>query len=248
MGRFHGKTIWLIGASTGIGRALAYELSREDATLILSARDTIALQELQALLGARHRIISLDVSDREKVFEAYKEIKKTSTVLDSVIFMAGVYQPSSVSDINIEGARDILDINFMGAMYAVSSVLPDFQARKSGQIVLCASIAGYRGLPNAQPYAASKAALISFAESLRAENTSSGLDIKVINPGFVKTRLTDKNTFFMPMLIQPEEAAKEIMKGLMSNRFEIVFPFAFALIAKIIRILPYWLYFRLVGR
>jgi short-subunit dehydrogenase len=132
-----------------------------------------------------------------------------------------------------------------GAFNAVHAVLPILKSQAHGQFVLCGSVAGYCGLPNGQPYSATKAGVINLAESLRAEEGH--LDIKVINPGFVRTPLTDKNNFKMPMMIEPEEAAKIIVKGLQSKKFEIHFPKRFTFLMKILSVLPDFLYFKIIG-
>ena len=147
---------------------------------------------------------------------------------------------------DINAAMDMVDINFKGALNVVHAALPVLKKRVHGQLALCGSVAGYRGLPYSQPYGATKAALISLAESLKVENEE--LDIKVINPGFVRTPMTDKNDFKMPMIIEPEEAAKIIAKELQTSRFEIHFPKRFTFLVKLLALLPSFLYFKCVPR
>ncbi len=239
------KKIWIIGASAGIGAALAKELSEQGAILALSARDEGNLNELKnSLSDSQHLIFPLDVTDSDKVLKTANAIAASFGEIDSVIFMAATYQPHSnagYTDINI--AKHIIDVNFNGAMNLVHAVLPILNKQKESQLVLCASVAGFRGLPSGQPYCASKAALINYAESLKLEQPN--IDVKLINPGFVKTRLTDKNDFKMPFIITPEKAAKEIAAGLKSRSFEIHFPKKFTYIMKLISILPNCLYFAL---
>ena len=232
---FSNKKIWIIGASSGIGLALAEELEAEGANIVISARNADKL----AQTGFEY--IALDVTNFESIKAPAEKIGK----LDSVIFMAGVYTPMKFSNMDINDANQIIDINFKGALNTVLAVLPILKAQKNGQIVICASVAGYRGLPNSQPYGATKAALINFTESLRLELADDNIDVRVINPGFVKTPLTDKNSFEMPAIITPEKAAKEIVKGLKSKAFEIHFPKRFTLSLKLLRILPNVLYFKL---
>ncbi len=139
-----------------------------------------------------------------------------------------------------------IDINLRSVFYVLDAVLPQFEQQKSGQIILCSSVAGYKGLPNGQPYCATKAALLNLAESLRIDLQPKNIDVKVITPGFVKTELTDKNKFHMPMLITTDQAASYIIKGMASNKFEIHFPKKFTYIMKLINLLPYRLYFGLM--
>lgn len=235
---FSNDIIWIIGASSGIGEALAQELSNQGATLILSARNEKKLNDLKEKIGEKHQVIPLDVSDITQVEEAAQTALSSVKRLDRVIFMAGIYDPNAIADINIEYAKKIIDVNFMGALYVTKTIMPIFEKQGSGQIALCASVAGKLGLPNGQPYSASKAALINFTESLHAEAPKT-IDVKLINPGFVKTPMTSKNDFKMPMVITPEKAAYAIAKGLKSKAFEIHFPKKFTYIVKTIAALPY---------
>ena len=184
----------------------------------------------------------MDVTDTNEVNLTAEKIGH----IDSVLFFAAGYQPNSIAEMDIEQAKQLVDVNLNGALNVVSAVLPMMQQQTQGQIALCASVAGYMGLPNGQPYSATKAALINFAETLRLEQSL--LDIKVINPGFVKTELTDKNDFKMPMLISAEQAAIQVVKGLQTKRFEIHFPKRFTLLLKLMRTLPYALYFCLLRK
>jgi short-subunit dehydrogenase len=244
---YFNKTLWIIGASSGIGRALAVELGARGATLVLSSRDNTSLSELETSLPGLTFIVPLDVCDGAAVENAYRDISERFT-LDSVIYMAGTYHPGAIEDMDLRQAKMIVETNFIGALNVVHAVLPAFLARKSGQIALCASVAGYRGLPQAQPYGATKAALINFAESLRAETLSRGIDIKVINPGFVRTPMTAKNSFPMPMMIEANIAAQCIANELKKNTFEIRFPKLFTFLMKVLRVLPSSLYFFFVKK
>jgi short-subunit dehydrogenase len=235
---FSGENIWIIGASSGIGAALARELSAQGATLILSARSKDGLKSLQKELGSQHYIYPLDVSDYSIVEAAVNYITRTVKKLDRVIFMAAIYQPADIVNMDASFAKQLLEINVLGAFYVTKKVLPILQKQSSAQLVLCASVAGYVGLPGGQPYSASKAALINFAESLYAE-APKNVDIKLINPGFVRTPMTDKNTFAMPMRVEPEIAARYISDGLKSKAFEIDFPKKFTLFLKLLSIMPY---------
>lgn len=247
MSDFQGKTIWIIGASSGIGEALARELSGLGARLVLSARRKEKLDEINHAMGGSHTVIPLDISDVQASKAAMGEIEKSGT-LDSVIFLAAIYAPHNGKPKDIDTIRKMLDVNIGGAFNTVDAVRDYFIKRGSGQIVLCGSVAGYRGLPTGQPYCATKAAIINLAESLYVDLGRKNIDVKVICPGFVKTPLTDKNDFKMPMMIEADEAARAIAKGLQGKTFEIHFPKKFTYIMKAVQILPYWLYFKLIKR
>lgn len=243
------RTVWIIGASTGIGRELAFELARRGARLCVSARSADKLQAIvKDLAGSGHRYEAFDAADPKAMAQAYQNLLGHGFKLDSAIYMAGQYAPAPIAKANAEDAQTIINVNLVGALNMVQNVLPDMLANKHGQIALCASVAGYRGLPNAQPYGATKAALINYAESLYSETMGRGLDIKVINPGFVKTPMTDKNDFPMPMMMSAEEAAVALADGLEGNGFEIHFPKKFTYLMKLLKFLPNAIYFRIVPR
>lgn len=241
MNSYTGKHIWIIGASSGIGNALAIELARQGAHLILSARRADKLSALNAELGGAHIVLPFDAGDGEAFVKAAATLPK----IDSVIFMAALYSRHSDKPKNIDFMHDMIRVNIGGAFNTVNAVRPIFEKQGHGQIALCGSVAGYRGLPYGQPYCATKAAIISYAESLKIELEGKNIDVKIINPGFVRTPLTDKNEFQMPMMIEADEAAKSLAKGLLSKRFEITFPKKFTLIMKIINILPAFIFFSL---
>lgn len=243
---FKDKNVWVIGASSGIGKALATALSKQGAHLILSARSDDKLQNLNADLGGHHDVKALDVSDDNALHSTADDIIKTHKKIDSVIFLAALYDPTTLDKIDLEKTKAMFDVNVMGAFRLIDAVLPQLKKQGHGQLVLCGSVAGYTGLPAGQPYSATKAAVINLAESLKAENTQ--LDIKLISPGFVETPLTDKNDFDMPAIISPEKAAEYIVKGLSKKAFEIHFPKKFTRLVKLIKILPYALYFKIAPK
>jgi short-subunit dehydrogenase len=245
---FEGKNIWIVGASSGIGRAVAVELHKQGANLILSARREEELNMLNSDLGGKHKVLSLNVKDFESMKQSAQKIKEKKSFIDAVLFFAGVYEPGPLSAHSAQIVEETIDINLKGAFHTVKAVLPIMEGQKSGLIALCASVAGYRGLPNAQPYSATKAGLINLAESLYIEEKPKGIDVKIINPGFVRTRLTDKNNFTMPGIVGPEEMAKAIVKGLMSQNFEIHFPKKLTFFMKILRVIPTPFYLRLAER
>lgn len=247
MSEFKGETIWVIGASSGIGADLAKYLAARGARLVLSARRASALETLQQALGSEHTCLSLDVSDTDAVKEAVVHLEQQVGQIDRVIFMAAIYQPTGVSKMDLAFTEQLLRVNVLGAMAVSQAVLPMLKRAERGQLALCASVAGYMGLAHGQPYSASKAALINFAQSLYAE-VSDAVDIKLINPGFVRTPMTDKNQFEMPFRLEPEEAAKAIAEGLLKKRFEIHFPKVFTMSLKLIAVLPYWLQLPILKR
>lgn len=230
---FSGKTYWLVGASEGLGRELAQKLSAQGASLILSARNAERLEELCEELPNAHAL-PLDVTDLDAVRRASAKI----ATLDGVIYNAGAYEPMPTSDWNTDAALRMLDVNFSGAVRVLGEAVPRLLRQGHGDITLIGSLAGYRGLPNAVGYGASKAALISLAETMRFDLKDSGVVVRVINPGFIKTRLTDKNDFKMPMLMSPERAAQHVFRTMLSRRFRTDFPRPFSWILRALDFLP----------
>ena len=239
---FLNQNIWIIGASSGIGLSLAENLSKQGANLILSARNFDTLNRLNQSLGGKHHIYPMDISNPQNVTDTVCAIMQNIKIIHRVIIMAGIYHPNKIENMNPDTAKNIMDINFMGSVYVTHAILPIFKQQNFGQIVFCGSVAGYIGLPNGQPYSASKAALINFVQSLRAE-TSNNIDVKIINSGFVRTPMTDKNKFSMPNCLEPQQAAEHIITGLQNKSFEIHFPKRFTVILKILSILPYKILF-----
>ncbi len=239
-----GKNIWIIGASSGIGAALAKVLNERGARLILSARSEERVRKVSENLSSETIFLPLDITEVEQIKSALGKIEK----LDAVIFLAATYQPGSFQNKSLEVSQAIVDVNFKGMLNVVHVVMPRLQKQGNGQLVLCGSVAGYRGLPNAQPYSATKAAIINFAESLYAENKGTGIDVKLISPGFVRTPMTDKNDFKMPMIIEPSQAAEAIANGMTRPGFEIHFPKRFTFFMKFLALLPYPLYFAIARK
>lgn len=241
------QVIWILGASQGIGRELAKKLHAQGNHLVLSARSEESLQDLADEFGSRSEVKIVDVVDTESLIRAAEDIFQRHGRLDSAVYLAAAYYPMRLSALDMSEVTKTLEINLQGAFNLVHAVFPEMKRRKTGQIVLVGSVAGYRGLPKSQPYAATKAAMISLAETLHLEAQGTGVDIKLVNPGFVRTRLTDKNDFSMPAILEPEKAAELLAEGMGSGKFEIHFPKRFTRILKLLRVLPYSLYFKLVG-
>ena len=249
MSGLSGKRFWLVGASAGIGRALALRLARERAAVVVSARDGAALATLVDEMApvrterGEHAAVRLDVTDRDgaaAAFEAAGEV-------DGVIYSAGAYEPMSARRPDVDALETMVDVNLMGALRVLAACVPAFRERGSGRILLVGSLAGYRGLPGGWGYGATKAALIHLAENLRCDLRGSGLTVQVCNPGFVATRLTDKNRFRMPFLITAEAAADRIVRGMARNRFEIAFPLVMAAAFKVLAAFPRPVYFALLA-
>ena len=238
------KRVWIIGASTGMGAALADALHSRQAKVAMSARSADKLAALVTKFGAsRAMALPLDITQVETIAAAEKELVEAWGGYDLVVFMAGDYTAMRAWELDLKIAKQMVDVNWGGFLNGLSVVIPRFMAVKSGGIALVSSVAGYRGLPKSLVYGPTKAALINLAETLYIDLKEKGLDVYVINPGFVKTPMTDKNDFEMPSLITPEEAALEIISGFEKGEFEIHFPKGFTRMLKLLRHLPYSLYF-----
>jgi short-subunit dehydrogenase len=234
--------IWVTGASSGLGRALALRLAREGWSVAASARRAAALDALAAeAAGAKGRVhpLPLDVTDREAVRTAVQRIERTWGPVGVAVLNAGTYAKDTALAPDAAAFRATFDLNVMGVVNGLEAVVSLMVARGRGQIAIVASVAGYQGLPYAAAYSASKAALIALAEAQRAELERAGVLLQLVNPGFVRTPLTDRNEFPMPFLMELEDAVTAMRRGLDSERFEIVFPRRFAYLLKLGRMMPY---------
>lgn len=243
MKSFSGKRIWIIGASAGIGNALARALSNEGALLVLSSRNRADLEQLAGVCPSAE-VLAVDLAAPESLEQAITQLSAAGR-LDAVICTAALYDPARIADLDRARTRDLVQVNLLG-MFEVARLCPPL-LRDGGQLVLFGSVAGYFGLPGGQAYSATKAAVNNLAESLRLE-LAPRLDVRLVCPGFVRTRLTAKNSFNMPALIEPEEAARQVMRGLRGRAFEIHFPKRFTLAVKLLRLLPYSLSLRWASR
>jgi NAD(P)-dependent dehydrogenase (short-subunit alcohol dehydrogenase family) len=253
---WHGKTVWLVGASTGIGRATAAALHAKGARVVVSARNAAALNEF-AKQHKGARAMPLDASDVQAMRTAASQIIEQGG-LDLAVYCAGHYNDMSAQTFDLTDMLRHNQINYVGALNMLDAVLPHFLARANatsqghssspGHISLVSSVAGYRGLPKSLAYGPTKAALINLAETLHFDLRHKGLGVSVINPGFVETPLTAQNDFPMPALISPEKAAEEILRGWAKGEFEIHFPKRFTLWMKALQQLPYRLFFPAVRR
>jgi len=238
------KTVWITGASTGIGREVAVQLAAQGISVAVSARSADKLKSI----GANAHPYPLDVTERATVTETAARIEADLGPIDLALFGAGTYAPVSPDNIDAAQFATMMDVNYMGVVNGLAAVLPHMRQRRTGQISWIASVAGYRGLPKAASYGPTKAALINLAESLKPELDLLGIRLSVVNPGFVETPLTEQNDFRMPYLMQPEDAARLTIAGLARGKFEIAYPWQFVTMLKIGRILPYSLYFRMIRR
>lgn len=251
LSQWTGKVAWLVGASTGIGRALAEQLHAAGAKVVVSARPSAALDSLRTQLPGC-TTLSLDVTDPLACEVATQQVLAQHQRLDLVLFCAGTYSPMTAQTLDLSVVLRHQAVNVQGAWHLLAAILPILlsQARQGigGHLSLVASVAGYRALPRALAYGPTKAALIHMAEALHLELAPLGLGVSVINPGFVDTPLTAQNRFRMPALLSPEEAAEEILKGWRAGDFEIHFPRRFTRLLKAMRLLPTPLYEALVRK
>lgn len=235
-----GRRYWLIGASEGLGQAIAEALDDEGATLVLSARNEKRLAALAS--GLRDAsVVPLDVTDPKTVSKA----AKIAGSVDGVIFSAGAYEPMKATEWNPDAAALMAEVNFVGALHVLGQVMPTFVPRNAGHIVLIGSLSGFRGLPGAIGYGASKAALMHLAENLRVDLRETEIDVQVINPGFIRTRLSGKNDFAMPQIMEPDDAAARVVKAMKGRRFSTSFPAPFSWLFTLGRYLPLGVFHRI---
>lgn len=241
-----GKTVWIVGASSGIGQATAAMLHGLGARVVVSARNA---QSLATFVDAHpgSQALALDATRRQDVRAAATQLLARGP-LDCVVYCAGHYTAMRADALDVADMVRHCEVNYIGALYLLDAVLPAMLVRGSGHISLVGSVAGYRGLPNSLAYGPTKAALINLAETLYLDLHGKGLGVSIINPGFVQTPLTTGNDFAMPALLTPEQAASAILQGWALGAFEIHFPRRFTLWLKALRILPNRLFFQLVRR
>ena len=239
--KLENKTILITGASSGIGSELARRLARMNNRLILIARREELLQQLLSQMPESeqpHLHFVCDVADRKQVQDVCERLLSSDILIDVLILNAGRSGGFEATTFDLDNFINQIEVNFFGAVYFVKYILPQFFHRQSGAIAVVGSLAGYRGVPNAAPYSASKAALMSFIESLRIDLRRSNITRTLISPGFVETPMTDKNDFIMPFMIPVEKAARIIIRGLAREKNEIHFPLRLSLPTKFARILP----------
>jgi len=241
-----GKSAWIIGASSGIGRATAAALHARGAHVTVSARNAQALQDFVAEHSGSVAL-PLDSTDSQAMHACVRSLL-AERAPDCVMYCAGHYQAMRASALDVPDMLRHLQVNYQGALYLLDALLPALRQRGSGHLSFVSSVAGYRGLPNSLAYGPTKAALTNLAETLHLDLQADGIGVSVINPGFVETPLTAGNTFKMPGLITPAQAAQAILQGWAQGNFEIHFPKRFTLWMKALRIMPNRWYFFLVRK
>tara|TARA_Y100000741_G_scaffold44690_1_gene30935 strand:+ start:3954 stop:4709 length:756 start_codon:yes stop_codon:yes gene_type:complete len=242
------KKVWITGASSGIGKALSIKFAKEGWQVAASARRENLLNDLQKNHSNIYSF-PLDVTDLENSKKVFKKIIDQLSEINLCIFSTGTYDPKTEKEINVEHIKNVFNVNFFGTLNSIKSVEDYFKNKKSGHIAIVSSLVGYRGLPNSTGYTPSKAALNNLTEGLYFDFKRYDVRISLITPGFIKTPMTDKNTFKMPFLRTPEFAANKIFDGLVKKKaFEISFPIQISIILKILKILPNKIYLYLMKK
>ena len=242
------RKIWITGASSGIGKALAIKFSTDGWHVASSARRENLLPELNNNNPNIHSF-PLDVKDESRAKKVFQDIVEKFQTIDICVFCTGIHDPDAEKELSTKKIREIMETNFFGTLNCIMAVNSYFRERENGHISIVSSVAAYRGLPAASGYCASKSALTSLAESLYFDFQRHNVRVSVISPGFIKTPMTDKNKFPMPMIRSPEYAAEKMFIGLTKkNVFENHFPITFTIIMKLLKIMPNWLYFFIVRK
>jgi NAD(P)-dependent dehydrogenase (short-subunit alcohol dehydrogenase family) len=240
------RRAWIVGASSGIGRATAHALHERGAQVIVSARSVQALDRFAAG-HAGAQAVPMDATEPLQVAAAAREALAAGP-LDLVAYCAGYYRPTQAARFDLEEMMKHQHVNYVGALFLLDAVLPDLIRRGAGHLSLFASVAGYRGLPRSLAYGPTKAALIHLAEALHLELHPRGIGVSVVNPGFVATPLTAQNEFHMPALIGPDEAARATLDGWARGEFEIHYPKRFTRVMKALSLLPFGAYSALIRK
>ncbi len=240
---------WITGASTGIGAALVAQLVSEGWTVVATARGVEKLEALAAAHPGSVIAAAGDVTDAPGMAALVERVEtETGRPIALAVLNAGAWQEMGATDFDLVAFHMQIEVNLGGTAACLAPLMARMMARKAGEIAIVASVAGYRGLPRGGAYGASKAALIALAESLKFDLDRAGVTMKVVNPGFVRTPMTAVNTFPMPFLLETDDAARRITRGLKGGGFEITFPWQLAWPLKLIQILPAWLFFKLMAR
>jgi len=240
------EVVWITGASAGIGKSVVEAYVRDGASVAATARPS---ERLDALAQTHEQVLAFpaDITDAGAIRATVTAIEERLGPIDRAILNAGTHHPVHAKDFKSEDLRALMEINLFGTANCLEVLIPVLTQRRRGQIAVVSSIAGYTGLPTSAYYGASKAALFNLCESLKFDLDRAGVDLRVVAPGFVRTPLTDKNEFAMPFIMEPDDAAKRVVKGLKGGQFEVTFPRRFSYILKFFRCLPYSLYFPLVA-
>ncbi|MBO6674663.1 MAG: SDR family NAD(P)-dependent oxidoreductase [Rhizobiales bacterium] len=244
--------VWITGASSGLGHALALEMAGRGYRLVLTARKRDALEELKTEITSKHtgadvHVAEGDIVDAERM-QAIIEGMEGEGGIDIAVLNAGIYIPVDATNPDLDAFHKTFDVNLKGTANCVVPLIEMMKPKGKGQIALVASVAGYSGLPMSSAYGATKAGLINMAEALRFDTDRMGITLQVINPGFVETPATDDNPFEMPFVLKVDDAARRMADGLESRRFEVTFPKRFTYQLKFLRLLPFDIYHWLVSR
>lgn len=247
------KICWIIGASYGIGESLSYKYYQQGYDVIISARSKDKLQKIKNNLQKskslqKVTILDFDVCDYKKFSNACDIILKKFKKIDLAFYAPAIYKPENIYKFDINYSHQILSVNLGGCLNFLNIITPIMKRQKYGHIALIASVAGYCGLPNSLTYGATKAAIINLAEGIYNQLKANNINLSLINPGFVATRLTKKNKFYMPLIISSSQAANIIYSNINKNKFEITFPKRFTIIIKILKLLPYKIFFYLTKK
>ncbi|MEZ5899597.1 MAG: SDR family NAD(P)-dependent oxidoreductase [Hyphomicrobiaceae bacterium] len=240
------KTVWITGASSGIGRELALRLAQRGVTVAATARSVEKLQELQA----QNPLIKPypgDVTDAAGIAATFATIEKDLGPVDLAVLNAGIWKGMLISDFSAERGKQTMAVNYFGVLHALEPAMASFVARGRGHLAIVSSVAGFRGMMKGAAYAPTKSALISLCESLYPHLMRKGVQLTLINPGYIETPMTASGNWPKPFIIPVEQAAKTILSGLAKGKYEIVFPWRMALVMKSLRILPNWAFFRLIN-
>ncbi len=248
---WNNKVIFLTGASSGIGEALAIDFAKKGAILGLLARREDLLKSLAKkceMVGGKARVYACDVTDAQGVADATADLRNEFGQIDVLICNAGVGAPKHAKDLVNAEVKKVFEINFMGAVHAVTAVLPQMIERKSGHLVAISSLAGFRGIPFSASYSASKGAMTNFFESMRLDLIGSGVDVTIIQPGFIKTPLTSGRENKMPFIMELDDAIPYFVRAIEKKKRFSAFPWQLATTVRLARIFPAWLYDRIAGK
>jgi NADP-dependent 3-hydroxy acid dehydrogenase YdfG len=247
-----GKTVFLTGASSGIGEGLAVALAKRGAVLGLLARRREMLEDLAARCenaGGTARVFAADVTDAPAIADAANKFREEFGHIDILIANAGIGgNDDKTRSYDPESVKKVIDINLLGAVNAVHAVVPDMIERRSGQLVAISSLAGFRGLPKSAAYSASKAGMTAFFESVRLDVADNGVSVTIIQPGFIRTPLTSGRANKMPFLMELDDAIPHFIKGIEKRKRFAAFPWQLATFVRAGKVMPGWLYDRIAGR
>ncbi len=240
--RIRGSVAWITGGSSGIGAALAHELCRRGARVAITARRAERLADVAASAPGEAHALPGDVREPAALEEVVAAVEANVGPIDLAVLNAGIWTQVDVRKWDSAIIREHIETNFMGMVHGLDAVLPRMLARRSGTIVGVASVAGYRGYTRAEAYGPSKAAEINLLESLRVDLGPLGVDVQLVNPGFVRTPLTEANDFPMPFMIEAPDAARRIADAIEKGKAEAVFPLPYRVGMKLVRVAPVRLY------